>query len=74
MTEIIPYALYSPRQIANLKLIKTSRGNSRYHFVLDEIKNGRLPAINVGKGDVPYFRVRGQDIIEWNKKFNYYIG
>ena len=65
---------YTPRSIAELKLINSSRGGISYNFVLDEIIAKRLFATNFGQGKTPYWRVLGKDILKYKNENNFFIG
>lgn len=64
---------YRPRDIAKYKLIKSSRGQCSYNFVLDEIAAGRLKAENQGQGKTPYFWVKGSEILKYRKEHNLFF-
>lgn len=65
---------YKPRDIAKYKMITSSRGGVSYKFVLNEIKEGRLKAENRGRGETPYYWVKGDDLIEYRKENNLFLG
>ncbi len=58
--------IYSPREIARLGLIKNNRGNPHdYNFVLRLIHKELLKAQNMNPDGASYFRVKGQDILDF---------
>lgn len=72
--QIIATQYYKPRDIARLKLITSSRGRVSHQFVLAKIKSGELEAENRGKGETPYYWVKGSAILAYRKKNNLYLG
>ncbi len=64
---------YRPREIARLGLIKNSTGGnneqSNYHFILGQIKAGRLKAKDYSKGDkLSYYLVSEDAIREYHQE------
>jgi len=73
--EIQPDRLYSPREIADLGLIKNTRGTKDYNFVLEIISRGVLNATDFTFGKkIPHYKVLGKDILEYKRKYEGYGG
>ena len=73
--EIEENKLYSPREISDAGLIKNSKGNNDYYFVLKLIGRGVLKAkdYTFGKKN-PYYKVLGKDILEYKREYEGYDG
>ena len=64
---------YKPRDIAKYKLIRSRRNDCSYNFVLSEIKIGSLNAVDWGKGNTPYWMVKGEEILRYRKVMNMFF-
>lgn len=64
-SNIIKNVLYSPREIAKLGLINSMNGNACYNFILKKIRAGEITAKNIGKGDTPYYVVKGSELLKY---------
>lgn len=57
---------YRPSEIAELGLIKNSKGKADYYFVLKLIKTKRLRAKNYANGKKPYWLVPEDEIARYH--------
>lgn len=62
---------YTPRQIAQLRLIQNSKGErsteaSNYNYVLELIRTGRLRAKNYANGKRPFWMVPEDEIARYH--------
>lgn len=58
---------FSPREISDQALITNSKGKGDYNYVLNLIKEGRIPAVIVNEGkQVPYYMVAEDAIKDFN--------
>jgi hypothetical protein len=72
--QIEPRRWYKPMQIAKSGLIVNSVNQSDYNYVLRLIGSGKLQAQNYSTGEKAFFRVLGQWIIDYKRKYEGYEG
>lgn len=69
---IKPDDLYAPRELAMKKQFRLCFGRTKcenlsdtsmYTYIIDAIRRGMLPHINIGKGRTPYYKVKGSEAI-----------
>lgn len=74
---ITPDDLYSPRELSMKKDFRILFGKRKfndlsdisvYTYVLDAIRRGMLPYVNVGKGETAYYKVRGEDALAFAER------
>jgi hypothetical protein len=68
-SEVVKELLYKPLEIVRNGWIYNANGNFTKDFVLKIIRNKTLEAKNGGTGKVPFYRIRGEDIIKYIKKY-----
>lgn len=67
METIVPNEVYTPPEIARNGWIKNTKNKPSHHFVLEEIKSGRLKGTRVGKVGGK-FVVSGNEILRYRKE------
>jgi len=74
---ITPDDLYSPRELSMKKEFRVLFGRRKYDnlsdisvytYILDAIRRGMLPYVNVGKGENPYYKVLGNDVLAFAER------
>lgn len=67
--EVKPNLWYYPQTIAKKSWIVNSKGKGDYFYILKLIKKDCLRAKNFGLGKVPYYRIKGSEILRFVKEF-----
>lgn len=68
LAAIDPKKMYSAVEIVDLKVILNTKFESVDYKVYRVIKDGELPAVNLGSDKMPRWSVEGKDLIEYVQK------
>jgi len=63
--KINPEKFYTPKDIVDLGLMTAKTSDTKRQMLLRYIRNGKLPALNLGSEKKPRYAVQGKNLIAY---------
>jgi len=63
--KIDPEKFYTPKEIAGLGILTATTPDTKRQMLLRHIRDGRLPALNLGGDKKPRYAVQGKHLISY---------
>lgn len=65
--KIDPEKFYTPKEIAELGILTASTPDTKRQVLLRHIRDGKLPALNLGGDKKPRYAVQGKHLIAYSE-------
>lgn len=65
--KIDPEKFYTPKEIAELGILTANTPDTKRQMLLRHIRDGRLPALNLGGDKKPRYVIQGKHLIDYKQ-------